>query len=64
MQKTISPRTVQQAAEALNISEHTIRAWVARRKIGYVRLGRAIRIPIAEIERLLDAGRVPPQRAA
>ena len=61
---TQSPLTVEQAAAALNVSKFTIRAWVARRKVGYVRLGRAIRIPVAEIERLLDSGRVPPQRAA
>ena len=54
--------TIEQAANELNLSKHTIRAWVARRKIGYVRLGRAIRISPAEIQRLLDAGHVPPQR--
>ncbi len=63
MTKT-APRTVDQAAEELNVSVHTIRAWVARRKLGYVRLGRAIRIPAAEIQRLLDSGSVPPQRVA
>jgi len=53
------PLTVQEAAEALNLSQATIRAWVLRRKIGFVRLGRSIRIPDAEIRRLLDAGTVP-----
>ena len=35
--------TVRQAALELNVSVHTIRAWIYNRRIGYVRLGRAIR---------------------
>jgi excisionase family DNA binding protein len=52
-------RTVEQAAEDLNLSVHTIRAWIARRKIACVRLGRAVRVPVTEIERLLDEGTIP-----
>lgn len=57
-------RTVEQAAADLGLSVHTIRAWIARRKIGHVRLGRAVRIPISEIERLIERGTVPalPER--
>ena len=51
--------TVRQAAEALALRETTIRAWVARRRLGIVRLGRAIRIPLAEIERVIAEGAVP-----
>lgn len=47
------------AAEALDVSKHTIRAWIASRRIGYVRLGRAVRIPDEEIDRLKERGRVP-----
>ena len=56
------PRTVEQAAEELNLSKATIRAWVAQRWLGHVRLGRAIRIPVAEIRRVLEAGYVPASR--
>jgi excisionase family DNA binding protein len=58
-------KTVEQAAGELNVSVHTIRAWIARRKIGHVRLGRAVRIPAAEIVRLIERGTVPalPERA-
>lgn len=56
------PRTVQQAAEELNLSRATIRAWIAQRRLGHVRLGRAVRIPVAEIKRVLDLGYVPPER--
>ena len=60
----LPPWTVQQAASELNVSIHTIRAWIARRKIGHVKLGRAIRVPRAEIDRLLARGSVPPVRVA
>lgn len=53
------PRTVEQAAEELNLSKATIRAWIAQRRLGHVRLGRAIRIPAAEIRRVLDRGYIP-----
>jgi excisionase family DNA binding protein len=52
-------RTVEQAAEDLNVSVHTIRAWIARRKIACVRLGRAVRVPASEILRLVEEGTVP-----
>ena len=57
-----SPRKVPIAAEELGVSVHTVRAWVAQRRIGHIRLGRAIRIPGSEIRRLLDTGFVPPRR--
>ena len=53
------PLTVFQAAEALNVSPFTVRAWMAQRRIGFVRLGRAVRVPENEIRRLLDHGFVP-----
>lgn len=52
-------RTVEQTALDLNVSVHTIRAWIARRKIAHVRLGRAVRVPASEIARLIERGTVP-----
>ena len=52
-------RTVQQAAADLCVSVHTIRAWIARRKIASVRLGRAVRVPMTEIARLIEDGTMP-----
>jgi excisionase family DNA binding protein len=54
-----TPRTVRQCAFELNVSPFTIRTWLGQRRIGFVRLGRAIRIPVDEIRRLLDDGMVP-----
>ena len=53
------PRTVHEAAEELGLSVHTIRAWIASRRLGHLRLGRAIRIPAAEIRRVIERSTVP-----
>ena len=55
------PRTVAQAAVELNLSKGTIRAWITQRRLGHIRLGGAIRIPVGEIRRLLEVGYVPPE---
>jgi excisionase family DNA binding protein len=52
-------KTVEQAAADLSVSVHTIRAWIAKRRIGAVRLGRAVRVPSAEIARLIERGTIP-----
>ena len=57
--------TVQEAAEALRVKPATIRAWILRRaRINSVRVGRAVRIPEAEIERLLRNGLRPAKGTA
>jgi excisionase family DNA binding protein len=47
---------VPEAAEMLTLSQKTIWQWIAMRRIGVVRLGRAVRIPLAEIDRLTSEG--------
>lgn len=56
------PRTVSEAAEELGLSIHTIRAWIASRRLAHLRLGRAIRIPAAEIRRVIENSTVPAVR--
>jgi len=58
--KNEQSRTVRETSEELGLSPATIRAWMRQRKIGYVRLGRAVRIPVAEIHRIVERGAVPP----
>ena len=55
-----TPKTIPETARELNLSPTTIRAWVGQRRIGFVRLGRSIRIPASEIRRMLEHGYVPP----
>jgi len=62
MERTSQPRTVKQAAAELNMSQAAIRSWIASRRIGFVRLGRSVRVPSTEIQRLLEAGYVPAEQ--
>jgi excisionase family DNA binding protein len=57
--KSESAKTVREAADELGLSPATVRAWIRQRRIGYVRLGRAVRIPGAEIRRVVGRGTVP-----
>ena len=56
------PRTVSEAADELGLSVHTVRAWIADRRLAHLRLGRAIRIPAAEIRRVIEKSTVPAVR--
>jgi excisionase family DNA binding protein len=51
---------VKAAAETLGISRHTLRSWIFRRRIPFVRLGGAIRFNQADLERYVAEHTVPP----
>lgn len=54
---------VEEAAEFLNLKPSTIRAWLLKRKLPFVRIGeRAIRIPRAALEELIACGTSPARR--
>jgi excisionase family DNA binding protein len=56
---TRAPLTIPEAAQALALSIHTLRTWIANRRLAHIKLGRSVRIPQHEIDRLLDGGLVP-----
>lgn len=56
MEKLLTP---QEAADRLGTPLRFIRRLVAERRIGYVKVGRYVRIPASELQRFVDAGRVP-----
>jgi excisionase family DNA binding protein len=60
--KSAQLRTVRQTAERLTVAPQTIRLWMSTGRLGFVRLGRAVRIPDSEIERLLDQGWISAKR--
>jgi excisionase family DNA binding protein len=57
--------TIREAARELKQAEVTLRQRIARRQIGVVRLGRSVRIPRAELKRLIEYAFIPaaPERA-
>ena len=51
---------VDQAADLLAVKPSTLRAWLLRRRIAKERIGRrAVRIPSAEVERIIAEGMIP-----
>ncbi len=50
--------TVKQFATELGLAEVTVRVWLGQRRIQFVRLGRAIRIPATELQRVVEEGTV------
>ena len=52
-------KTVGEAAELLSLSRHTLRSWIASHRLEHVRLGRSVRVPMREIDRLINEGTVP-----
>lgn len=63
-----NPKTllsVKEFSEALGTTEACTRRWLLERKISYTKLGRLVRIPADEIDRLVSEGFRPakPRRA-
>ena len=46
--------TAKEAAAALNISERKLWAMTSAREICHVRLGRSVRYPLVDLERMID----------
>ena len=51
--------TVAEVAAVLGIKDATVRAWICRRKITYVKLGRLVRIPAKHIKMLIERATIP-----
>ena len=50
---------VQQFADALGVTRACIRRWVLERRVATVKIGRLVRIPASETERIITAGLRP-----
>jgi excisionase family DNA binding protein len=48
-----------EAAHRLGLSVKTVRAWIYRRSIEYVKIGRAVRIADETVNRIIERGTVP-----
>jgi len=52
--------TVQEAADHLNTSVRFVRRLIAERRIAFHRVGRHIRLAVADLDAFVEAGRVSP----
>lgn len=51
--------TLPEAADRLGVKVKTLRAWIYRRTITYVKVGRSVRISEATVEGIIERGTVP-----
>lgn len=51
--------SVAQLAEEIGVTQACIRRWILLRKLTVVKFGRLVRIPSAEVERLISEGTIP-----
>ena len=49
--------TVQEAARYLAVSASTLYGWVWQRRISFVKVGRALRFDVRDLERFIDENR-------
>jgi excisionase family DNA binding protein len=54
--------TTPQFATALSVTPACVRRWLLERKIASVKLGRLVRIPISEVQRLVESGMRPARK--
>ena len=50
------------AAKILAVEESTVRFWIWTRRIEFVKVGRAVRIPDRAIREIIERGTVPARR--
>jgi len=63
MQKSEAPLlSVPEVAALLGVTPSCIRRWVLLRKVCSVRVGRLVRISLAEVERIITEGTIPANR--
>jgi excisionase family DNA binding protein len=51
------------AARIWNVAVKTARVWVNEGRVAHFRVGRGIRVPLSEVNRLLDEGYRPAREA-
>lgn len=56
--------TVQQASRYLGVSVSTLYGWVWQRRISFVKLGRALRFDLGDLDRFIEANRTRPRSTA
>jgi excisionase family DNA binding protein len=52
--------TIREAAEYTSLSVSTLYSWIWQKRVPYVKLGRAVRFDLADLDRLIQLRRVEP----
>jgi excisionase family DNA binding protein len=55
---------VNEAAQFLAVSPSTLYGWVWQRRIPFVKVGRAVRFDMADLERFISQNRIPTREPA
>jgi excisionase family DNA binding protein len=50
---------VTEVAKRLGVKPATVRLWISKRKLAHVKLSRAVRVPEAEVDRLIRDNTIP-----
>jgi excisionase family DNA binding protein len=53
--------TVQDAALYLSVSVSTLYGWVYQRRIPFIKVGRALRFDLADLEHIVEVSRIRPK---
>ena len=53
------PLSVPEFATSLRVTQSGVRRWILERRIAYIKIGRLVRIPVSELERVLTEGHRP-----
>ena len=52
--------TVPEFARRLTVTPSCVRRWIATRRIAFIKVGRLVRIPESEVDRIIESGRHMP----
>ena len=52
--------TIREASEYTGLSVSTLYSWIWQKRVPYVKLGRAVRFDLADLDRLIELRRVEP----
>lgn len=56
--------SVEQAAQILSVSVSTLYGWVWQRRIAFIKLGRALRFDVSDLQEFIRRNRVQPRGSA
>jgi excisionase family DNA binding protein len=62
VKRTLHYKSLPQAAEELGVTVSMLRAWIYRRKIPYLKIGRCVRVSDDTIQGIIESGTIPALR--